>query len=300
MKRVSHLILGLIICATVVAQEQNPGEQAIARKDWKSATEYFRKAVGSDAKDGRSWYQLGVALHGLSNYDEAAKAFEQAAKFEYLVLRSEFHQALEFASLGDKDRAFEVLNGLNKQGFVNVKALESDPGFGSLHSDDRWQAVVEAAQRNATPCEHTAENRQFDFWIGEWDVQTTDGQHAGDSNIQRILSGCALLENWEGAGPGKSINSYNTVRRQWQQLWVDAGGEVHEYAGGLVNGEMIFEGPAADHDGHRTVRRMTFTRLANGRVKQKGETSPDGKTWSVEYELIYVPKSSASAHGMSQ
>jgi hypothetical protein len=38
------------------------------------------------------------------------------------------------------------------------------------------------------------------------------------------------------------------------------------------------------------MRRMTFSRLDGGRVKQKGEVSKDGTVWSVEYELIYVPK----------
>jgi hypothetical protein len=40
---------------------------------------------------------------------------------------------------------------------------------------------------------------------------------------------------------------------------------------------------------------MTFTPLAGGRVRQRGETSPDGKTWTMEYELIYVPKAAATS-----
>jgi hypothetical protein len=95
-------------------------------------------------------------------------------------------------------------------------------------------AVIEATTANATPCEHTPENRQFDFWIGEWNVETTNGQPAGTSKVERILNGCALLENWSGGGDGKSLNIYNANKKQWQQFWVDAAGEVHEYAGGLI------------------------------------------------------------------
>ena len=286
----SVLVVLVMIAIGSIAQESNPGDRALGNADWEAAERYFRQAIATDPKDGRSWYQLGTALHGEKQYAEAASAFDRANANNYAPPRALFHEALEYAQLGNKDKAFEVLSRLNKLGFMNVSALQNDPGLAPLRSDAQWQAVVDTAQNNATPCERTAENRQFDFWVGEWDVQTKDGQHAGESKVQRILNGCALLENWEGGGSGKSINSYNTVRKQWQQLWVAASGEVHEYAGALVNGEMILEGPAADHDGNKSFRRMTFTPLSAGRVKQMGETSPDGKAWSTEYELIYVPK----------
>jgi tetratricopeptide (TPR) repeat protein len=285
----------LLFCEVGRAQELNPGDQALAKQDWATAEQFFQRAVTTEPKDGRSWYQLGTALHGLGRYADAANSFETAAAAKYLVWRSLFHETIEYVQLGNKEKAFDVLDRLNKAGFTNVQALQSDSGLAALRDDSRWQTVVDAAQQNATPCERTAANREFDFWIGAWDVQTTDGQHAGNSKIERILNGCALLENWEGSGPGKSINSYNSVRKQWQQLWVDAGGEVHEYAGGLVDGAMRLEGPAADHDGNKTLRRMTFTPLAGGRVRQRGETSPDGKTWTMEYELIYVPKAAATS-----
>jgi len=44
--------------------------------------------------------------------------------------------------------------------------------------------------------------------------------------------------------------------------------------------EKIFRSAAGAH---------TNDGQAWGRVEQTGETSPDGKTWSLEYELIYVP-----------
>ena len=51
--------------------------------------------------------------------------------------------------------------------------------------------------------------RQFDFWVGHWRV-TEHGKPAGENRIERILDGCALLENWTGAqgGAGKSLNFF--------------------------------------------------------------------------------------------
>jgi len=290
MNRYAFPLIATLFVLPLFAEEPSPGEQALASKDWGSAERLFQSALSADAKNGDAWFGLGDALYGEQKFGDAADAYKHAADVNFQPMRSQYREAKCLSRAGEKDEAFALLAAINRRGFQNVNSLTSESDFASLHTDSRWNAVVEATTWNATPCEHTAENRQFDFWIGEWNVETATGQKAGTSKVERILNGCAVLENWSGAGDGKSLNIYNVNRKQWQQFWVDASGEVHEYAGGLVNGEMRFEGPAADHEGNRTMRRMTFTRLDGGRVRQKGEVSRDGKNWSAEYELIYVPK----------
>ena len=36
------------------------------------------------------------------------------------------------------------------------------------------------------PCA-TPAHRQFDFWVGDWDVRKTDGTRAGQSRVEPIL-----------------------------------------------------------------------------------------------------------------
>jgi len=290
MKRYALAFFAPFLVLTLFAEQPGPGEQALASKDWSAAEKLFRNALSVDPRAGVAWFGLGDALYGEQKFGDAADAYKHAADVNFQPMRSQYREAKCLSRAGEKDLAFELLTAINRQGFPNLNNLTSDNDFEPLRADSRWNAVVEGTRRNATPCEHTAEDRQFDFWIGEWNVETTTGQAAGTSKVERILNGCALLENWSGGGDGKSLNIYNANRKQWQQFWVDASGEVHEYAGGLINGEMHFQGPATDHSGNRTMRRMTFTRIDGGRVKQKGEVSPDGKNWSVEYELIYIPK----------
>jgi len=72
------------------------------------------------------------------------------------------------------------------------------------------------------PCS-AAEYRQFDFWLGEWNVFNPDGKPAGQSRIEQISGGCAILENWSsggGAFTGKSLNIYDRNDKQWHQSWV--------------------------------------------------------------------------------
>src|SRR4051794_18309792 len=87
----------------------------------------------------------------------------------------------------------------------------------------------------ARPCQ-SSEHRQFDFWVGHWDVFGPAGRKGGENPIELIADGCALLEKWTGNGgvPGKSLNIYDSVDRRWHQTWVDNGGTLLILAGQLV------------------------------------------------------------------
>ena len=95
-----------------------------------------------------------------------------------------------------------------------------------------FQAALAQTQNNtASPAKppktcSMPEHRQFDFWIGDWDVQVS-GQPAGTNTIQLILDGCVLQENWTGSkgGTGKSFNFYDSAKGKWQQTWVDNTGQ---------------------------------------------------------------------------
>ena len=138
----------------------------------------------------------------------------------------------------------------------------------------------------------SAEHRQFDFWIGEWDVKNPQGLQAGTSSVQLILGKCIIYENWSsGSGSdGKSFNIYDVNDKKWHQTYVDDKGTFTHYIGGLVNGEMavIADTPVA---GKSTLAKMTFSKLPNGDVRQHGENSTDeGKSWTTTFDLIYSRK----------
>src|SRR5687767_15070611 len=91
------------------------------------------------------------------------------------------------------------------------------------------------------PCATDTIYRQFDFWIGEWEVYGPKGK-AGTSRIDLILDSCIILENWTSARPGyagKSFNTYNQTTKQWQQTWVDNSGGSTEYLRGQAGKNLI-------------------------------------------------------------
>ena len=130
--------------------------------------------------------------------------------------------------------------------------------------------------------------QQFDFWIGEWKVLTADGKAAGSSRITSILGGCVILEEWTGAGGpsiGKSFNIFDASRKRWHQSWVDNGGTLAQFDGGLTDGAMILEGPAVGTNGVTLRPRMTFTPLPDGHIRQQRENSSDGgKSWTSAFD----------------
>lgn len=140
----------------------------------------------------------------------------------------------------------------------------------------------------ASPCAD-AKSHQFDFWIGEWNVEA-GGHPAGQSRIEPILGGCVIQEHWKGAkgGEGTSLNFYNPQRGKWRQEWVWRQGTQLQLEGGLENGKMVLEGDQQGQDGKIQKSRITWTPNADGTVRQLWESSSDGgQTWQVQFDGLY-------------
>jgi hypothetical protein len=145
------------------------------------------------------------------------------------------------------------------------------------------------------PACQDAAHRQFDFWLGDWDVFGVKGKQVGRSRIESVLGGCVVAEAWSSAsGPasdGRSHNLYNAATGHWEQFWVDASGSRLVLSGGLSGRSMVLEGeqPRADaKTGVKQRERITWTPNADGSVRQLWESSGDGgKTWTVAFDGTY-------------
>jgi hypothetical protein len=141
-----------------------------------------------------------------------------------------------------------------------------------------------------TPPAPPPESRQFDFWIGDWEVFSSDGKKQGENRIERMADGWGLLENWTAANgtTGKSLNTWTPRTKRWQQFWVSAGGAL-ELAGGLNDkGEMVLEGRFTRRDGQEQVNRITWTPNPDDTVRQHWQSSSDGgATWTTSFDGLY-------------
>ena len=137
----------------------------------------------------------------------------------------------------------------------------------------------------------TPEHRQFDFWLGQWDVFRTDtDQLVAHSLIEKLYAGCAVRENWMpiGGTGGGSLNSWRPAEKRWLQTWTDSGNNWNEYAGGIEGGMMVLAGKSVSVAGKATPVRMTYEAKPDGSVVQTGYQSADGgKTWWLTYQYAY-------------
>ena len=150
------------------------------------------------------------------------------------------------------------------------------------------------AKELAVPCLNDPRSRRFDFWIGDWQLTGTNGgQPAGENLITRQDEGCVIHERYTTSYgySGQSLNFYDPVVDKWRQVWVDTSGNVIDYVGDLVDGEMRMEGTAHQRDGSTQLSRVTFTPNPDGTVRQFMERSTDdGETWTVAFDAVYSKK----------
>jgi hypothetical protein len=146
---------------------------------------------------------------------------------------------------------------------------------------------VLAQDTKPAPCS-APEHRQFDFWIGEWEVKGPAGKVAGQNSITSIHNGCVLFENWKGAGgmTGSSFNVYDPERKKWRQTWVDSNGGTLDLEGEFAEGKMVLASkPASKTD---AINRITWEKLPDGRVRQLWQVSSEaGATWKTAFDGYY-------------
>jgi hypothetical protein len=143
----------------------------------------------------------------------------------------------------------------------------------------------------AGACE-AGEHRQFDFWLGEWNVKTPNGQIAGVNVITSEYGGCVIHERYTTSRgfSGESLNAYDPGRKVWHQTWVDTAGSVLLIEGGMRDGSMVLEGETTGADGQVTKHRITYTPNDKGGLRQHWESSgADGK-WTTTFDGAYSRK----------
>jgi len=157
----------------------------------------------------------------------------------------------------------------------------------------RQEPVVgRAPQLSEKPKPCGKEHRQFDFWVGEWDV-TAQGQKVATSNISLIEEGCIVLEQYSQRDgyTGQSFNYYNPALRKWRQVWVDGGGNISEFSGEYRDGAMRYEGVSYPLGQAKVLRRMIVFNLGHDEIRQLSyRSTDDGRTWHVNYDFLYVRK----------
>jgi hypothetical protein len=146
-----------------------------------------------------------------------------------------------------------------------------------------------AAGTQAAPAGCTAPGyRQFDFWLGEWDVfETSGGPKEATASITAILKGCGVHEayrNTDGSG-GDSLNTFDPHTGTWRQSWLSDKGQIAVMEGRKAGNTITIVGPETGDAVGRIIRGH-WTPNKDGSVHETAERSDDGgKSWKPWYDL---------------
>lgn len=137
-----------------------------------------------------------------------------------------------------------------------------------------------------------SDHRQFDFWLGEWNVHTPDGKLAGVNFISSEYGGCVLHERYSTnrGYSGESLNTYDAARKVWHQTWVDSSGTLLLLEGGLRGRSMVLEGQTMGADSQATKHRISWTPNTDGSVRQHWESTDSKGHWSTAFDGTYTRK----------
>ena len=154
----------------------------------------------------------------------------------------------------------------------------------------------DAYAQNTMPC-ISPEYRQFDFWIGDWDVfEPESNTSTAHVRVDSILGGCVLREHYEdnSGAVGESFTTYDVGRKLWHQTWVTNRGRLLTIEGGQENGVMLLTGSYYRENGQEVRVRGTWTPLGSN-VRESAVTSSDaGKTWKPWFDLSFRPRTQAA------
>jgi hypothetical protein len=297
----------LAVCATLftpaaVADDVlDRAHAAFTEHKWDEAAKLFGEVVKADPKSAVGQFRLAVALLYLKQPEAARPHLDAAEKLGWQPAGISYRRAAMYAQLGDMDKAFEMLVDAASKGLPPSVPETEDALMDSIKADARFKPFLETLDRHARPCRYDAHYRDFDFWIGAWDVRPSNAPATGpaaENIITEEYEGCVLQEHWKPGGPGSSggggssFNIYDVTRKMWFQTWVDSTGGLHEYHGNLdAKGNMAFIGetPGAPGQPPRVPTKLTFFRIGPDQVRQLSEVSTDGgKTWTTNYDLMYM------------
>jgi len=289
------VLVALVMTASPAAAQApataSPADLAFEAGQWALAIDEYRKLTDADPADAISWLRIAQAQRGLNQYTLALETLQTARDAFAPEAMVELERARNLMALDQTDAALRALEASEHLGLRALASLDDANEFEALRSNVTFQRVYRAVRRRVFPCEGIAAARDFDFWVGTWEVRLEDGTLVGHNTISRRDGGCTILESWSGAGgsSGTSINYYQPSRDQWRQIWTGSNGTLIDISGGLNDGVMQLEGTIEYVAQDRIEAfRGTWTLLEDGRVRQHFEEfSLVAQDWQAWFDGYY-------------
>lgn len=155
-----------------------------------------------------------------------------------------------------------------------------------------WPGTAAFAASGPGTCAASVENRQFDFWVGDWTIAAPGASSSSISNVSLSLDHCLLVEKWNGGKghSGENIFAYSADDKSWYGMFADNMGRAHVFtAGHVASGLAEFDGTNRGPNGETVLDKVKVVRIAPNKVEQTWEKSTDnGATWTTVFRGEYT------------
>lgn len=286
------------------AHAQLLADSLFFKKEWKKARDQYQLCLNDSPGNNLAWLRMGYCNQNTGYFVEAIRDYEMSMMKNptpALKAAAESRMARVYSMQNKNDLAMTHLDSAIESGYSNLEELDSLTDYDHIRKDPKFILLYQKAYVKAFPCLADPKAREFDFWVGEWDVYSAGNNNlVGKSVIEKISGGCAILENYHSMQTsynGKSINNYDGSKGNWEQMWVGSSGvelpgpDVQRFVNGQYkDGAMRFTFETIQQ-GQKAIGNFIFFNLGHDKVRQYQETSTDGgKTFQVVYDLIYLRK----------
>ncbi|MBA4849283.1 tol-pal system YbgF family protein [Emticicia sp. BO119] len=249
-----------------------------------------------------TYARLAFSNHFTGDYEEAIKYYNLIlSKNPLPALKAQLYSrmAMTYAMKMNKEKALVYLDSANANGYLNAYEMEKFKDFDSIRNLPRFKDIYQSVSNRVYPCKTQPRARDFDFWIGTWEVYNNQypNHRVGTSVVESVSGDCTILENWyafNSPGDGKSQNWYNPTTGKWTQMWIGSGGGATQYNDGeYKDGAMRFKYTQTDAQGVVQPGNFVFENLGPDKVRQYQDISSDGgKTFNIMFDFIYIRKKS--------
>lgn len=140
--------------------------------------------------------------------------------------------------------------------------------------------------------------RQFDFWLGDWNVRNRHANPDGSwrdgglakARVNKVLGGKAILEQWTGQGSlglrGFSLRTYDAEQKRWEIVlnWHSGAPSSFSYMVGNFEDER---GEFFPPSGPKRTR-FTFSKAKKNSCQWDQALSADGKQWRTNWIMSFT------------
>ena len=79
------------------------------------------------------------------------------------------------------------------------------------------------AAADPAPCAVNSENRQLDYWLGNWKIGAEGSSGNAHSTVSLSLDKCLVIENWDGGKGhrGQNVFGYSADDKSWYGMFAE-------------------------------------------------------------------------------